>query len=110
MSSRTLLDVLSSVPRTLPEDTDSVADSGAPAVRRVKRSAANATIAACSFRRFGCRHGDWRRRSQYANDHLRRNDHDQRNPKGVAIGGITGLAAGTIASFVLMAGSRHLYV
>jgi len=31
-------------------------------------------------------------------------------PKGVAIGGITGLAAGTIVSFVLMARSRHFYV
>jgi hypothetical protein len=31
-------------------------------------------------------------------------------PKGVAIGSITGLAAGTIVSFVLMARTRHFYV
>lgn len=31
-------------------------------------------------------------------------------PKGVAIGGMTGLAAGTVASFVLMVRTRHFYV
>jgi hypothetical protein len=31
-------------------------------------------------------------------------------PKGIAIGSITGLAAGTIVSFVLMARTRHFYV
>lgn len=31
-------------------------------------------------------------------------------PKGMAIGSITGLAAGTIVSFVLMARTRHFYV
>ncbi len=31
-------------------------------------------------------------------------------PKGVAIGGVSGLAAGTIASFVLLARSHHFYV
>ena len=31
-------------------------------------------------------------------------------PKGIAIGSMTGLAAGTIVSFVLLARSRHFFV